>query len=489
MKRMIIVGGGTAGWMSALFIQKSFKDRQIPCEVLLLESPQIPIIGVGEGTTDDFLQFLITLDVDLLEFVRETDASYKLGILFKGWKEEKENEYLNPIYGRALDMELMKEFSKRWKGPLTDLSLASHLIKKNGSPYSSKAPPQHVSYGFHFDAPKVADYLGRVAVQRGVQHIRKEMKDINYSPTGDIKSLHLLTGEVLSGDFFVDCSGFRSALIGKFPEAGWRSFLDDLPCDRAVVTPTMFSQDKSELVPYTSAVAMKGGWRWQIPVHSRLGNGYVYSSAFLSEEEARTEFLNELGLPLDTKTRLLTFRPGYQTKGWIRNCLSLGLAAGFLEPLEATSLGLTIATLNRFNDLYFSEENDEKKRELFNSKMTGHYEQLKDFIFAHYFYTGKNDTPFWRAMTQRELPESLKMRLEKLFTYYNGQIDFTDDLRNLLSPIPAIGWLSVLDGLGEMNIHKTGGVSKVTKDYIRRLELNSLDHITLPDMLGWLHSP
>jgi tryptophan halogenase len=357
-------------------------------------------------------------------------------------------------------------------------------MEQGQSPYDSENPKHAVSFGFHFDAAKVVEFFSQVAVNRGMTHLRQDVLEVNVDPaSGELRSIVLSEAGVIEGDLFVDCTGFSPLLLEKIKGEPWRSFLAELPCDRAVVTQKLYTDERKERVAFTSAVALSSGWRFQIPTLHRMGNGYVYASAFISDEDARKEFLADLELPDTHKTRVIQFRPGYQRTSWRKNVLAVGLSAGFLEPLEATSLWLSISALDRFEGLYFSELDDQAKHTHFNTAVSEQYERMKDFLVAHYYYGGRSDTAFWRRMTSGELPGSLVEKIEAVLGFYDEKMQDADQLREAIAPIPFIVWMAVLDGLGLTNQFKSSKKSKIAEQYVSGLKHKAQHYRPLQEML------
>ncbi len=445
IRHIAIVGGGTAGWLAAAVLARSLPG--VGCRVTVVDSPEIAPIGVGEATIPPILDLLRLLGINQDDFVRHTGATYKLGIKFIDWRQPG-SSYWHPFgtFGTSINL---RPFHHAWqrakregRAPdFMDFSLCAALAQAGrfrAQDPTSQGPTAGLRHALHFDAGLVAGYLGTYARALGVAHLERRVVDARLRPDGFIESLVFDDGSTLEADLYLDCSGFRGILIDKALGTRYLSWQEYLPCDRAIAAPTASPPEKP---PFTAAHAGAAGWRWRIPLQHRLGNGYVYSSAFADDETAQADFHSAIGdQPLATP-RLLRFVPGRREHAWNRNCVALGLASGFLEPLESTSIHLVMSgiykLLEHFPDRSFAAVNIDS----YNAEVAGEMEAIRDFLILHYAGTQRDDTPFWRHCANMSLPPSLAARIE-LYRATGRVRARTGELFTDLS------WFYVLDGLG-----------------------------------------
>lgn len=417
LHEIVIVGGGTAGWMTAAALSKFLpRDKH---RITLIESEQIGTVGVGEATIPHIRHFNAMLEIDENDFIRATGATYKLGIQFENWGQNGDS-YIHP-FGRHGQDSTWLGFHNCWLKlhaenkvlPFDSYSLASMAAKQNKFMYPSDDPQSIFSsytYAFHLDAGLYARYLRSYAEGLGV--VRREGK-INGalldSDSGDIKSVAFDDGSVFHGDFFIDCSGFAGLLIERALQTGYEDWSHWLPCDSAVAVPT---ENVQPLRPYTRAIACEFGWRWQIPLQHRTGNGYVYSSKYISDDEAKEYLKNNLDAPAGGEVRLLKFTPGQRQESWKKNCVAIGLSSGFLEPLESTSIYLIQMAVLKLLEFFPSLEANDLRRTNFNKFMKNEYELVRDFIILHYKLNSKRSSKFWNYCATMEVPYSLKRKME-----------------------------------------------------------------------------
>lgn len=449
IRNVVIVGGGTAGWMAASCLARIFgtelgKSRTIT----LIESAEIGTVGVGEATIPTILDFIRFLKIDEAEFIRATQSTFKLAIRFADWKK-KGHAYWHPFggLGPAVESRPMYQFWLRNRHlgepqpDLMDLSIAVQLAEQDKFAQPNRDPRSPLSglkYALHFNAGLVARFLGKYAMDRGVTRIEGLVADTRMQENGHIDAVVLQDGRSFAGDLFIDCSGFRGLLIEGVMKAGYEDWTSFLPCDRAIAAPTV---REPATAPYTLSAAKDAGWQWRIPLQGRTGNGYVYSSQFTDDDTARESFLASIHGEPQAEPRVLRFVGGRRREIWKGNCLSLGLASGFLEPLESTAIHLVFANLFKFLD-HFPDRN-------FNPAITAKYNKLaademihiRDFLILHYCATERDDTEFWRYCANMELPDSLKERME---LYRESGRIFTS-FYDLFTPL---SWVSVLEGMG-----------------------------------------
>ncbi|MXP47421.1 tryptophan 7-halogenase [Altererythrobacter luteolus] len=420
--KVVILGGGSAGWITACLLHQEWAARG--GSVTVVESPEIGIIGVGEGSTPQLKAFFDHLGVAEDEWMPACDATYKLGIRFSGWSErEGFGSYFHPFPG-PVDLHTEPGFihncglaRRGFDVPAhpDDWFLAATLAEQRKSPIASDNFPFAPSYGYHFDAYKLGAFLREWATERGVTHKPLKVTEVEQSEAGDVAALLCEGGERIEGDAFVDCSGFRSVIAQQALGERFIPFDDNLFNDRAVVMPT---QHSGPFKPQTDAVAMKAGWRWSIPLTSRIGNGYVYSSQHISDEDAERELRAAIGMESrDQDARFLKMRVGRVENSWTRNCLAAGLSQGFLEPLEATALHMVIATALDFAKAYQAGGFSAQHRDAFNRGTAARYEGIRDYIVAHYRMNQRSDTEYWRAnAANQSLSDGFKAMMTAWFT-------------------------------------------------------------------------
>lgn len=402
--RVVVLGGGSAGWITACLLHREWAARG--GSVTVVESSAIGIIGVGEGSTPQLKGFFDHLGIAEDEWMPACDATYKLGIRFTGWSERPGFEsYFHPFPG-PVDLHSEPGFvhncllaRRGFDVPAhpDDWFLASALAERGRAPHPSASFPFAPSYGYHFDAHRLGAFLRDWATQRGVTHFDRNVSEVELSGEGDVAALLCEGGERIEGDIFVDCSGFRSLIAQQALGVPFRAFAENLFNDRAVVMPTPHATEPGDtLEPQTEAIAMRAGWRWSIPLTSRIGNGYVYSSAHISDEAAEVELRDALGQP-QGEARFLAMKVGRVEDSWRANCLAAGLSQGFIEPLEATALHIVIATALEFAQAFEAGGFSPKHRDAFNRSIASRYEGIRDYIFAHYRLNQRTDTDYWRA--------------------------------------------------------------------------------------------
>lgn len=418
IKNLVIVGGGTAGWMTAAAFSKILGTQNY--NITLVESEQIGTVGVGEATIPMISLFNRVLELDEDEFIRETNATFKLGIEFVDWKK-KGHGYFHPFGLFGVDMEgiAFTHYWRRWQqlGGALDYTKFNVEIEaarqgkfmRTGHETGPALMPK-VNYAFQFDASLFAKFLRGYSEKLGVNRIEGKIVDVQQSnESGNIDRVITDDGRTINGDFFIDCSGFRGLLIEQVYKAGYKDWSHWLPVNGAFAVPT---ESAGPLLPYTRATAKTAGWQWRIPLQSRTGNGYVFSDQYITDEQARDELLQGLDAPTQAEPKKLKFVTGVRNKTWVKNCVAIGLSSGFLEPLESTSIHLIQFTISKLLAMFPRNEFSESIIERFNNEMQFEYEGIKDFLIAHYKITEREDTPFWKYVKNMEIPDSLKTRLE-----------------------------------------------------------------------------
>jgi tryptophan 7-halogenase len=441
--RYVIAGGGTAGWMAAAALSRFAPPGT---QIVLVESEAIGTVGVGEATIPQIHLFNGALGLDEAEFLKETSGSFKLGIEFAGWRAEG-HSYMHAFGNIGRQMGLLP-FQHHWlraarlgfAKPLQRYSLnelAARTMRMQRGRRTAQSP--EMPYAYHFDAGMYAAYLRRHAEARGVVRHEGLIDAVELDgQTGDIAAL-LLDGERrIAGDFFIDCTGFRGLLIEGALDTGFDDWTHYLPCDRALAVPCASGGD---FTPYTRSTARVAGWQWRIPLQHRIGNGHVYSSAFLSDDEAAAVLLANLnGKPL-ADPRPLRFTTGMRRQHWNRNCLAIGLAAGFMEPLESTSIHLVQSAISRFLAMLPAGKADPAMVDHFNAQARFEWTRIRDFIVLHYWANQRVGQPFWDGMRAMDLPETLRAKLAQWqatgFIHREHEELFTE-----------VGWFQVLAGQG-----------------------------------------
>jgi tryptophan 7-halogenase len=444
IRKVVIVGGGTAGWMTAAALAKILGPDY--GEITLVESDAIGIVGVGEATIPQMRLFNTMLGLDENEFVKMTKGSFKMGIEFVDWAR-KGDRYFHPFGPFGVDMEGVS-FHAFWlrlreaglEHPITDYSLQSVGGKANKfmRPINAgKSPLSNIAYAFHFDAHLYAKYLRRFAEERGVKRQEGKVVQVHQDPeSGFIRSVELESGQTIEGELFIDCSGFRGLLIEQTLKAGYEDWTHWLPCDRALAVPC---ESVEPFTPYTRATAREAGWQWRIPLQHRIGNGYVYSSAHISDDEAQATLLANLdGKPL-ADPRLIRFVTGRRKRAWVKNCIAIGLSSGFIEPLESTSIHLIQSGIAKLLQMFPRTSFEQADIDRFNARTKTEFEQVRDFIILHYNATERDDTPFWDHVRTMDVPEALKEKY-RIFKGYGRVFRENEELFNDTS------WFAVMIG-------------------------------------------
>jgi tryptophan 7-halogenase len=448
IRRIVIVGGGTAGWMAAAALGKLVGT--LPgLQIELVESDAIGTVGVGEATIPHITLFNRMLGIDEAAFVRETSATYKLGIEFVDWQRIG-TRYVHPFGVYGLDM-LGVEFHHFWlkaralgdTTPLDAYSIGIAAAKRgrfaHPRPDQPASPLARLGYAFQFDAGLYAGFLRRLAEGLGVRRTEGRVVAVRRDgETGHVAAVRLESGSEVAGDLFIDCSGFRGLLIEQTMGARFCDWTHWLPCDRAVAVPCAPSGDR---LPLTRATAREAGWQWRIPLQHRTGNGYVYAGEHLSDDEATATLLANLDAPALAEPRALRFRAGHRDRAWIGNVVAVGLAGGFLEPLESTSIHLIQSGIARLMALFPSRGFDAPEIDRFNRETAQDYADIRDFLILHYKATERDDTAFWRRCRDMTTPDSLAERIA-LFRR-NGRI-----LREQRELFQEASWLAVMHGQG-----------------------------------------
>ena len=444
--KIVIVGGGSAGWMAAAALGRVIGDRW---PIALVESDQIGTVGVGEATIPQILLFNGVVGLDEAEFVRETKASFKLGIEFVGWGAP-DARYVHAFgeVGRSLGLIPFQHYWLQARARGDDTSLAEYnqstqaaarnrFMREDALPGT---PLGATSYAYHFDAGLYAAHLRKHAERSGVTRHEGRITSVGRDgENGNVTYVEMEDGRRIEGDLFIDCSGFRSLLIGETMESPYVDWSHWLPCNRAFAVPC---QSVSPLTPYTRASARTAGWQWRIPLQHRIGNGYVFCSDYIDEDAAARTLLENLdGEPL-AEPRLLKFVTGHRQEFWRGNVVALGLASGFLEPLESTSIHLVQSGLKHLVDLLPRDGIDAADVATYNAKLTFEYEKIRDFLILHYWANGR-DEPFWQRCREMSIPDTLVEKVET-FRAHGRIFRFNEEL------FTEVAWLQVMVGQGIM---------------------------------------
>lgn len=444
IKQIVIIGGGTAGWMTAAALSKILRPGEV--SLTLVESDEIGIIGVGEATIPDMLQFNLFLGISEAEMMRATQATFKLGIEFVDWSRKGEH-YFHPFGFHGIDIDGL-DFHQHWlhcranglKDSIGDYCVTEVVAKKNKFAFPDTrtpgAPASYLRYAYHFDAALYAAYLRQYAEARGVKRIEGKVFEISQAPdSGNITNLKLQNGQIISGDFFVDCSGFKSLLLDKTLGVPWVDWKHWLPCDNALA---VACQHQGPLIPYTRSTAKSAGWQWRIPTQTRTGNGHIYCSDYISEDQATSILLEGLDGEVIGTPRLIKFATGHRQKFWEKNCVAIGLSSGFLEPLESTSIYLIRQGISRLIALFPDASLPSVMREEYNRWMQKDFEQVRDLLIFHY-HTNQREESFWQECRNMSIPETLQRRIN-LFAE-GGRF-----LRNEGELFPNASWVAVMLG-------------------------------------------
>ncbi|MCW0465825.1 tryptophan halogenase family protein [Xanthomonas sacchari] len=448
LRNLVIVGGGTAGWMAAAALARVLGPDY---RITLIESEQIGIVGVGEATVPHIKAFNNLLGINEAEFVRHTQGSFKLGIEFADWQRPGMS-YVHG-FGTEIGHPLgLLPFQQYWfkqalagkAKPLGAYTLNTVAAKRDRFMTSAtdvppNSPLANIAYAYHFDAALYAGFLRRYAEQRGVTRREGIVEEVQLHPeSGDVLSVRLASGEAIAGDLFIDCSGFRGLLIEQALHTGYHDFSHWLPCDRALAVPCA---KVGPPTPYTRATARAAGWQWRIPLQHRTGNGYVYCSAHISDDEAAATLLANLDGPALADPRPLRFVTGRRKQVWNRNVIALGLASGFMEPLESTSIHLVQSGISKLLELFPREGISPVLVRRYNERIAFEFDRIRDFLLLHYHATERDDSAFWRHCRSMpitpELQETLALFRDSGRFYRNGDEMFAE-----------ISWVQVMVGQG-----------------------------------------
>lgn len=446
VKKILIAGGGTAGWMTAAYLARWLEKVDI--QVTLIESELIGTIGVGEATVPGIHQFIKDLGIKESEFINATNATFKLGIEFENWAGI-DKTFFHPFAGYGVQIE-DRPFYKTWwsakkQGYTEGLdkfclgTQLAHAGKFALPDFDEKSRLAWYNYAYHFDASLFAKFLRGYAEQRNVKRIEGKINHVQLDPgSGFIQSVSMDSGQVVESDLFVDCTGMPALLIGKALGVGYEDWSHWLPCDSALAVQTKSVVDPD---PFTRSSVRTAGWQWHIPLQHRVGNGYVYSSQFISHEQAREELLNNVIGEQVTEPKLIRFTTGMRNDFWHKNCVAIGLSSGFLEPLESTSISLIQTGIAKMTGFLVNFEIDEKHVAEANRLNRLEYERIRDFIILHYKLNGRSN-PFWEHVRAMAVPATLE---EKMAVFRDsGDIKMLEQ-----ESFKEESWISMFYGFGQ----------------------------------------
>jgi tryptophan halogenase len=409
VRKVVIAGGGSAGWLAAAGLSQQLRDI---IDITLIESDEIGTVGVGEASIPPMRVFHKLLRIDEQEFMRATEATFKLGIAFDHWGTAGDH-YIHSFgkHGSETWLCAFHHFWLRGRELGFDAELGSYCLELQAAKAGKFAtsPQSEINYAYHLDATLYAKFLRRFSEGFGVKRVEGKIKEVKQNAeSGFIESLTLDSGQSIQGDLFIDCTGFRGLLIEQTLKAGYEDWSRWLPCDSAVPLQT---ESTGPAVPYTQSTAHEAGWRWRIPLQHRVGNGLVYCSRFMSDDEATSRLLSEVQGKAITRPRVIKFQTGRRRKVWSKNCVALGLASGFVEPLESTSIHLIMTGITRLMQLFPFNGVTQSFVDQYNNLSRVELEKIRDFIVLHYHLNQRDDSPFWRYCRDMEVPDSLAQRI------------------------------------------------------------------------------
>lgn len=444
IQTIVIVGGGTSGWMTAAALSTVLRGRY---RIELIESEEIGSVGVGEATIPMIQRFNTIVGIDEAEFMRETQGTFKLGIEFVNWGRQGER-YMHGFGSIGQDLWTVR-FDQYWQkmrrlgkaAPLGDYAITRMAAQAN-----KFMPPRHdlansplndIAYAYHFDASLYAGYLRKLAQQRGVVRTEGKITEVKQRPLdGYIDAVVMENGQTIQGDLFIDCSGFRGLLIEQALKTGYEDWTHWLPCDKALAVPCASAQ---VLTPYTRSTAHKAGWQWRIPLQHRTGNGHVYCSQYMSDDEAASVLLANLDGRALADPRMIRFTTGMRKQAWNKNVVAIGLSSGFLEPLESTSIHLIQSTISQLIEFFPDRGFNATEIAEFNRQSRFHYERIRDFIILHYHVNQRDDSEFWKACANMPIPDTLQHKID-LFKSCGRLLRIDGEL------FTEAGWLQVMEG-------------------------------------------
>jgi 2-polyprenyl-6-methoxyphenol hydroxylase-like FAD-dependent oxidoreductase len=490
---IVVVGGGTAGWMAACLLNHAWGgDDSHRTQVTLIESSDIATIGVGEGSTPYMRQFFSRLGIAEKDWMPACNATYKCGISFPGWSTKPGFEtYFHPFFSR-LDLEPAADFftncNRRRRGKSiachpNDYFVAAELARQKKAPIPLEDLGFEHDYAYHFDAGLLASFLKRFALERGVRHVIDTVKHVEQNQDGSLAALQTHQHGRLGADWFFDCSGFASLLIGKTLQEPFHSFADTLFNDSAVAMPSPLNPEQP-IPSETVSRAAGHGWIWRIPLTSRYGNGYVYSSKYLQPEQAEAELRKVLGAEAEgIEARHLKMRVGRVDNHWQKNCVAAGLSQGFIEPLEATAIGLIQFTIERFIDFFEKGEFTDQYRDEFNAEVNKSFDGVKDYVSLHYRLNSRADTTYWTDNREQALSSP---SLQRIMAAWDEGRDFDAALtaEKTSQAYMRPSWYCIFSGMGRFDNVAEAKFTRSAK--AARQLCESLAHRFHPHRAAWL---
>ncbi len=467
--KYIIAGGGTAGWMAAAMLAKTM-GKEI--DLTLIESDDIGTVGVGEATIPPLVRFNQFLGVNEAEFMRETGATFKLGINFENWKNIGEDYFHS--FGHTGKDHWTSGFQHFWlagkargvANRFDDYCLEVAAAFKNKF---AQLPDNALNYAYHLDSSRYAKFLRKIAEDNGANRQEGRIDHVALDPTnGNIKALKLESGEILEADFFFDCTGFRSILMGQALHVGYDDWTHFLPCDSAVAVQT---KSVGPAIPYTRAIAHDAGWQWRIPLQHRAGNGLVYCGRYLSKDEALNRLKSNIEGEIISEPNFIRFQTGARRKQWEKNCVTLGLSAGFMEPLESTSIHLIQRSIMRFMRMMPQNQISDADIKEFNEQTFEDMDKIRDFLILHYCVTERQDSEFWRYCAAMDIPDSVQQKI-KLFKDTGRVFRKNEEL------FAENSWIQVMMGQGIIPEAYHPIADKMTDDELTRFLRKIQDNIT-----------
>lgn len=439
IQKVVIAGGGTAGWMAAAALSKLMGHN---LEVVLIESDEIPTVGVGEATIPTLHEFHDLLGINEQEFMAATNATFKLGIQFENWRDVNQ-DYIHS-FGSLSQGCWAASFQHFWlkgreRGMASDLGdyVSEHLAARQGK-YAVVAG-QERNHAYHLDAGLYAKFLKKIAIKNGGKRLEGNIAKVTLDEdSGYIDSLTLSSGQVIEGDLFIDCTGFKGLLIEEALHTGYDDWSHELPCDSAIAVQT---KTVNKPIPYTRAIARDAGWQWRIPLQNRTGNGFVFCSKYMSDDEATKILLDNIEGECLNEPRVIKFKTGQRRKYWNKNCIAMGLSSGFIEPLESTGIHLFQRAIIRLLVMFPSQGIKPSYVDEYNAQTKEEAQSIKDFIILHYHLTARKDTPFWRFCSRMDIPDTLKHRMT--FFKESGQA-----YKENLELFGEYSWIQVFMGQG-----------------------------------------
>ena len=453
-KKILILGGGTAGWMSAMSLAHAWQNYDV--EITLMESATIGIIGVGEGSTPKMRRYFEALGISESDWMPRCNATYKCGIRFPKWSTRKGHRtYYHPFFSHSDDQSIRAFYhnatlrNRNINVPAhpDDFFISQFLAKTHRAPLPDQSSGYESDYAYHFDANLIGQFLKEHSMSLGVKHLVDTVQTVNQNESGDITSVATESHGEISADFFIDCTGFASVLIGKTLDVDFLSYANLLFNDAAVALPTPLPEDGT-LPSETQSTALSNGWVWKIPLTNRFGNGYVYSSSHIDKDAAERELREHIGLQdADVEARHLRMRVGRVETAWHKNVLAVGLSQGFIEPLEATALMIVQETVENFIRSFAEGGFSDKHKDEFNQKINAIFDGIKDYVYLHYKLNTRDDSDYWIENRENDnTSESLKQILD----VWDSGGDLLSELKrqgNQLTYSPT-SWYCILAGMG-----------------------------------------